>query len=196
MDDDRTAHSVVRLSNFRPVGLERGRSRPVEVLWWLAKIAFVQSALPWPMRLKAAILRSFGAKIGRGLYIRPRVNIHFPWKLTVGDDVWIGEGTTILNLEEVRLESDVALAHEVYIAAAGHDIRDPTFAYANAPVVVHSGAWIATRAYVGPGVTVGYGAVVAAMACVVKDVPDASIVAGVPAAVIGQRAIIGAGGGK
>tara|TARA_R100000365_G_C2747960_1_gene78494 strand:+ start:1100 stop:1678 length:579 start_codon:yes stop_codon:yes gene_type:complete len=181
--------SEVKLADFTPEGLDRGRSRVVEGMWWLAKLAFIQSGFPWPMSFKRQILRAFGAKVGRGFYIRPGVNIHFPWKFVAGENVWVGEGTVILNLEPVTLEDNVALAHEVYIAAAGHDIRDARFRYANRPVVVRSGAWLATRAYVGPGVTVGRGAVVAAGAVAVSDVPAWSVVGGVPARVIGQRRI-------
>ena len=179
----------VQLSRFRPDGLERGRGRTIEILWWLAKLAFIQSGFPWPMSFKRWLLIRFGAKVGDGLYIRPRVNIHFPWKLICGDNVWIGEGTVILNLEPVTLEHDVALAHEVYIAAAGHDVTDEYFRYANAPVIVRSGAWLATRAFVGPGVEVGRGSVVSAGAVVVKNVEPGAIVAGVPAKVIGKRII-------
>ncbi|MER7796461.1 putative colanic acid biosynthesis acetyltransferase [Microbacterium sp. NPDC096154] len=181
--------ATVQLGAFAPGDFDRGRSRPTEVLWWLAKLAFIQSPFPWPMRFKSGLLRAFGASVGVRLYIRPRVNIHFPWKLDVGNDVWIGEGTTILNLEKVTIEHDVALAHEVYIAAAGHDVRDPRFSYANAPVRISTGSWIATRAYVGPGVHIGKGAVVGACACVTKDVPAESIVVGVPARVIGRRVL-------
>lgn len=177
----------IDLSQFRPTGLDRGRGRTTEILWWVVKLCFIQSSFPWPMRFKRAILRAFGATIGSGFYIRPRVNIHFPWKLTCGDNVWIGESTTILNLEQVELESNVALAHEVYIAAAGHDVNDPLFSYANAPVLVQTGAWLATRSYVGPGVTVGRGAVLAAGAVAVRDVDDWTIVGGVPAKKIGKR---------
>ena len=103
--------------------------------------------------------------------------------------MWIGEGTTILNLEPVLLENDVALAHEVYIAAASHDVTDPNFRYANAPVTIRSGAWLATRAFIGPGVIVGNGAVVAACSVVVRDVDPFRIVAGSPARVVGERKI-------
>src|SRR4051794_12417640 len=121
------------LSRFRGSSLDRGRPRQVEAMWWLVKLAIVQSPLPWPSSVRCAALRLFGAKIGRNVYIRPRVNVHFPWKLRVGHNVWIGEATTLLNLEPITLHSNSALAHEVYLAAAGHDISSPTFEYANAP---------------------------------------------------------------
>ena len=178
---------TVQLADFRPVGLARGRSRGVEICWWLTKLAFIQAGFPWPMRFKRWLLIRFGAQIGRGFYIRPRVNIHFPWKLVCGDNVWIGEGTVILNLEPVTLENNVALAHEVFVAAAGHDIRDPSFGYENPPRGVKEGAWLATRCYVGPGVIVGRSAVVAAGAVVTKHVGDGLVVGGVPAREIGRR---------
>ena len=161
----------------------------MEIIWYLTKLAFIQSSLPWPSSVKAAVLRRFGARVGKRLYLRPGVNIHFPWRLTIGNDVWIGDRCTILNLAPVVLEDDVALAHEVYLAAAGHDIASPTFAYANRPIRVRSGTWIATRAFIGPGVVVGEHAVVAAGAAVVHDVDPWSIVGGVPARKIGARRI-------
>jgi len=191
-DGSDAGSDIVRLAAFTPGRFDRGRPRAFEVLWWIFKLLFIQSGFPWPMGFKAAVLRAFGARVGRRLYIRPRVNIHFPWKLAIGDDVWIGEGTTILNLERVVLEHDVALAHEVYIAAAGHDVHDPAFGYANEPVTIQAGTWLATRAFIGPGVNVGRGSVVAAGAVVVKDVPAGSIVAGAPARVIGARHLRGA----
>lgn len=186
--------SRIDLSRFSTAGFVRGRSKSFEIVWYLAKLTFIQSSVPWPNAFKAVVLRVFGARVGRGLYLRPGVNIHFPWRLSVGDNVWIGDRCTILNLEPVVLADNVALAHEVYLAAAGHDVSSPTFAYANRPITVRSGAWIATRAYVGPGVTIGEHAVVAAAAAVVKDVDDWSIVAGVPARVIGRRRLDGGPG--
>lgn len=178
---------TVDLSKFTTEGHDRGRGTLTLVLWWLTKIAFIQSRLPWPSGFRRLLLVAFGAKIGQGFYIRPSVNIHFPWRLTIGNNVWLGEGSTILNLAEVKIEDNVAIAHEVYIAAAGHSISDEHFAYSNQPVIVEAGAWLATRSYVGPGVVVGRGAVVAAGAVVVSDVAAGAIVGGVPARQIGRR---------
>lgn len=179
----------IRLARFSPGEFDRGRGRAVEAMWWIAKVLFIQSNVPWPMGMKRALLRMFGAQVGKGLYIRSRVNIHFPWKLSIGNDVWIGEGTTILNMDRVTIESDVAIAHEVYIAAAGHDIRDPRFKYDNRPIRICRGAWLATRSFVGPGVTVNVGGVVAAGAVAVRDVMAWSVVAGVPAVKIADRVL-------
>jgi putative colanic acid biosynthesis acetyltransferase WcaF len=144
---------------------------------------------PVPMTAKAKLLRIFGAEVGVGLYIKPRVNIHFPWKLRVGDHCWIGEGCEILNMEPFVMGSHSALAHFVYVAAAGHDIRSPTMEYANRPIEVGVGSWIGTRAYLGPGVIVGRYAVVGAGSVVVKQVPDGTVVGGTPARPIGNREI-------
>jgi putative colanic acid biosynthesis acetyltransferase WcaF len=180
---------LIRLDRFTSAGLQRGRPVGVEVAWLLVKRVFFASSLPWPAPLKAALLRGFGARVGVGLYLRPRVNIHFPWKLELGDHCWIGEGCEILNLEPFTMGDHSALAHFVYVAAAGHDVHSPTMAYANAPVHIGTGAWIGTRAFLGAGTRIGDYAVVAAGAVVVKDVPDRAVVAGVPATFVKERTI-------
>ena len=94
-----------------------------------------------------------------------------------------------MNLEEVVLEDHVALAHDVYLAAAGHDVSSPTMAYKNQPIVVKEGTWIDTRVLIAPAITIGPNAVVAAGVVVTKDVPESSIVGGKPAKEIGKRLI-------
>ena len=59
------------------------------------------------------LLRAFGARIGRGLYIRPRVNIHFPWKLSVGDHCWIGDRCELLSMAPIAIGSHTSLGHDV-----------------------------------------------------------------------------------
>jgi len=189
MVEPRMQTPAIDLGTFDSSSLDRERSRPFEVLWWLFKLVFIQSAFPWPPSFKRLILIAFGAKIGRHVNLRPGINIHFPWKLRLGDNVWIGDRCTILNLEPVTMQSNSALAHEVYLAAAGHDITSPTFSYANKPITICSGAWIGTRAYIGPGVTVNEHAVVAAGSVVTKDVEAWQVVGGVPAKRISTRNI-------
>ena len=71
------------------------------VLWVVVSGLFFQTWFPWPSGLKVGLLRVFGARIGSGTVIKPRVTIKYPWKLEVGDHVWIGEQAWIDNLDQV-----------------------------------------------------------------------------------------------
>ncbi|WP_200270378.1 DapH/DapD/GlmU-related protein [Luteolibacter pohnpeiensis] len=145
------------------------------------------SPLPWPGTLKVKILRMFGAKIGVGFKIQPRVAIHFPWKFEVGDHCWLGQRCEILNFEPVVFEDQVALAHDVYIATGNHDYTDHTMPYMNKPTRICRGSWVATRVFIGPGVEIGEHSVLGAGSVVTKSVPPWSIVSGNPGQVIKQR---------
>jgi len=173
--------STRRLAGFTGAGYDKGRPAAVQALWLLISGLIV---VRWwcPVPLRTAILRAFGARIGSGVLIRHGVRIHWPWKLTVGDDCWIGEGVWILNLEPVTLGHDVCLSQEVLLCTGSHDRRSPTFEFDNAPIVVEDGAWVAARATVLRGVTVGRNAVVGATALVVADVPEGAVITAAPGA--------------
>ncbi|MBY6539483.1 putative colanic acid biosynthesis acetyltransferase [Rhodococcus sp. BP-349] len=132
-----------------------------------------------PMPVRLGILRSFGARIGTGVVIRHRVRVHWPWKLTVGADSWIGEGAWILNLEPVTIGHDTCVSQDVLLCTGSHDRTSPTFEFDNAPIVIGDHVWIAVRATVLRGVTVHDGAVVGACTLVTRDVPtDTTVHAG------------------
>lgn len=152
--------TVRDLSRFSGVGYDKGRSLPVQALWILTSSLFMSAA--FPQRVRPHILRLFGARVGRGVVIRKGVDIHWPWKLIVGDNVWIGVRAYILNLELVTLESNVCISQEVLLCTGSHDVRSPTFEYANSPILIKSGAWICARAIVLKGVTVGESVVIPA----------------------------------
>jgi putative colanic acid biosynthesis acetyltransferase WcaF len=177
-------------SKFNPLnGLVRGRSRLIEALWCVVRAGVFMSSLPWPCFFKRRLLILFGAKIGKGFYIRPRVCIHFPWKLEVGDYCWIGDDCGLLNLESVRLGNHVAIAHRVYIATGNHDFTDSAMAYRNSSITIHDGAWVASCAFIGPGVVLGEHCVVAAGAIVTKSVEPWTVVKGNPAVKVGVRVL-------
>jgi putative colanic acid biosynthesis acetyltransferase WcaF len=163
------------------VGLDRGAPKWKEMLWYLLKCFFFLSPLPWPNRLQIAILRAFGAKVGSGVNIKPRVNIHFPWKLSIGNNSWLGEELFILNFEPVTIGDDCCLSQRVFLCTGNHDFRDPTFAFRNEPIEIKRGAWIGAQSFVGPGVTVGAEAVVTAGSVVTGDLPENFICSGNPA---------------
>lgn len=170
-----------RLDQFDPrLGLDRGRSKPCEMLWYLMKCFFFLSPLPWPTRLKCCILRWFGAKVGVGVNIKPRVNIHFPWKLELGDWCWIGEEVFILNFEPITIGAHVCVSQRAFLCGGNHDFRDPTFRYRNGPITVEDGAWVGAQVFVAPGVTIGNHTVITAASVVTHDQPSGMICSGSP----------------
>lgn len=159
-----------RLENFTGAGYDKGRPKSVQALWILASSLIVERI--WcPPALRVEVLRIFGAKIGQRVLIRQGVRVHWPWKLVVGDDVWIGVDAWLLNLEPIVVGSDVCISQGTFICTGSHDARSSSLEFDNAPIHIHDGAWIAARATVLRGVTVGKDALVGATALVVKDVP-------------------------
>lgn len=139
-------------------------------VWVLAGQGLVRQV--WlPARARIALLRAFGARIERGVLIRHDVRIHWPWKLTIGADSWIGVGVWILNLEPVHIGHDVCISQDVMLCTGSHRADDPSFEYDNAAIWIEDGAWIAVRATILRGVRVGAGAVVGATTLVFRDVP-------------------------
>jgi putative colanic acid biosynthesis acetyltransferase WcaF len=131
--------------------------------------------------LKVAVLRSFGAKIGVRVVIRSRVNITFPWKLEIGDHVWIGDEVLILSLERVVIGSNVCISQRAFLCTGSHDFAKETFDLITRPLTIGDGCWIGAQAFVGPGVTMSPNSRCLAGAVVVKDVAAGTTVGGVPA---------------
>ena len=159
-----------RLAQFTGRGYDKGRGLPVCALWAFVAEPLQRSVL-CPPRLRVALLRAFGATIGSGTLVRHDVRIHWPWKLTIGDHCWVGVGAWLLNLEDITLGDDVCVSQQAMLCTGSHRMDDPAFEYDNGPIVIRDGAWIAVRATVLRGVTVGEDAVVGATALAARDVP-------------------------
>jgi putative colanic acid biosynthesis acetyltransferase WcaF len=150
------------------------------VFWGLAHPLFRLSPRPcfgW----RRFLLRSFGAKIGRSVHVYPSASIYFPWNLEAGDESAIGEGALIYNLGRVILGQRVTISHRAHLCAGTHDHTKPDFPLLRPPITIGPEAWICADAFVGPGVTVGEGAIVGARAVAMKDVKPWTIVIGNPA---------------
>jgi len=168
-------------------GLNRGRPRWVEACWYLWKCLLFLTPWPYPSSFKRGVLRWFGARIGRGVVIKPRVNIHFPWKLTIGDSTWIGEEVFILNFEPVTIGAHCCISQRAFLCTGNHDFRKPEFPFRNEPITVEDGAWVGAQAFVGPGVTIGTEAVITAGTAVTRNQPARMVCGGNPCAPIKHR---------
>lgn len=133
------------------------------------------------------LLRCFGAKLGKRCHVLPSCRIWQPWKLTMGDDSCLSERVDCYSVAQITLGGNVIVSQDVFLCGASHDIASRTMDLTFAPITIGNNAWVAARAFIAPGVTVGEGAVVGACSVVTHDVPPWTVVAGNPAAVIKQR---------
>ncbi|MEO5714664.1 MAG: WcaF family extracellular polysaccharide biosynthesis acetyltransferase [Luteolibacter sp.] len=172
---------MIELSKFNNDTFFRGAPKWKEASWWIVRSLLFAPWFPVPSAVKVAALRCFGAKVGEGVVIRSRVNITFPWKLEIGDQVWIGDEVMILSLERVKIGSNVCVSQRAFLCTGSHDFRKETFDLITGPIVIGDGCWIGAQAFVGPGVTFGESSRCLAGAVVVKDVAAGSTVGGVPA---------------
>lgn len=172
---------MIRLKGYHTAGFERGASRLKEGLWVLVRMVFFQSAFPWPSSIRRRLLRAFGATVGEGVVIRSRVNFTFPWRISIGDHVWIGDEVMILSLAEVGIGSNSCISQRAFLCTGSHDFSRESFDLITRPIVIGEGCWVGAQAFVGPGVTFGASSRCLAGAVVARDVAPGSTVAGVPA---------------
>lgn len=163
------------LGAFTGAGYRKGRPLVVQAMWLLIS-GLVLTRWWCPNRLRIATLRLFGASVGRGVLVRHNVKIHWPWKLTIGDDSWIGEGVWILNLEPVTIGANTCLSQQVLLCTGSHDRRSPSFEFDNGPISIGDHVWVAARACVLRGVVIGDGVTVGAGALLSRDVPSGQTV--------------------
>ena len=129
----------------------------------------------------------FGAKIGKHVLIRPGVSVTYPWNLTIGDYVWIGDNVILYSVAEISIGSHSVISQEAYLCAGTHDYRDVSFPFVSAPIQVADECWIAARVFIGPGVKIGHAAVIGAGSIVMKDVDPLAIMVGNPAKFVRKR---------
>ena len=123
----RSSLRPMKLEGYTVGAFDRGAPRWKEALWVLVKACFFLNAWPWPSALRVALLRAFGAKIGRGVVIRSFVNITYPWRFEAGDFVWLGDEVEILSLAPVVLESNVCISQRAFLCTGSHAFRAPGF---------------------------------------------------------------------
>ena len=159
------------------------------LLWHFTNAWLFNSYAPLPSSLKVRLLRLFGARVGQGVLIKPAVNIKYPWLLTIGHHVWIGEQVWIDNLTHVTIDNNVCLSQGAMLLTGNHNYQKPTFDLLVRPIVLEAGAWVGARATVCPGVRLHTHAVLAAGSVATRDLAAYTIYQGNPAVAVRQRTI-------
>jgi putative colanic acid biosynthesis acetyltransferase WcaF len=174
----------MQLRGYTIGDFDRGAPRWKEALWQVVKALIFLSALPFPSLIYVALLRVFGAKVGEGVVIRSRLDVSYPWRLSLGDHVWLGEEVKILSLAPVTIESDCCISQRAFLCTGSHAFHSADFHLVTKPIVIRARSWIAAGAFVAPGVAVGPDSMVRAGAVVLADVPPQTMVQGNPATAV------------
>jgi len=177
----------VNLSSYSATSFDRGASKVREAIWLFVSLILFRLC-PFSLSpLKRVVLRAFGARVGTGVVIKPQVKITFPWKLTIGDQVWLGEECWLLNLERIVIGNNVSISQRAFLCTGSHDYKSSSFDLIVKPIRVEDGSWIGAGCWVGPGVTIGAHAVLTAGSVAGKNLESNGIYGGNPAQFLRPR---------
>ena len=163
------------------------RNRLARVAWgivWLVLARFTPPPLHGWRRL---VLRAFGAKVGRGARVHGSAAIWLPVNLELGDQALIGPGVRLYNQGRITIGPRTVISQRAHICASTHDVSDPHFQLVLRPVTIGAQCWVAAEAFVGPGVVMGDGAVLAARGALFGPAEGGMIYRGNPAAPVKPR---------
>ncbi len=163
-------------------------NRAERTLWALVYFTLFRTSPRPAHKFRVFLLRMFGGKVHWTAHPYPTSRIWLPRNLTMGAHACLGGGAECYNVERIELQERAVISQGAFLCGATHDFNDEAFPLVAKPITVEKRAWVAARAYVGPGTVVHEGAVVGANACAYKDVPAWVVVGGNPAVVIGHRA--------
>jgi putative colanic acid biosynthesis acetyltransferase WcaF len=169
--------------------IDIGASRVKQLSWYLVNILFFKNPFNIFSSLKAALLRSFGAELGKGVVIKPSVNIKFPWKLRIGNHSWIGEEVWIDNLSEVVIGNNVTLSQGCLLLTGSHNHASTRFDFLSLPIVLEDGVWIGAKAVVAGGITCYTHSILGIHAVAERDLDAYTIYKGNPAIPVMIRTI-------
>ena len=139
--------------------------------------------------LKTSLLRAFGAKVGKGVVVKPKVNIKYPWKLIIGNHCWIGEQVWIDNLAEVTIGNNVCISQGAFLLCGNHNYKKVTFDLMVSPISIKEGAWVGARAVVCPGAVLKENSVLSISSVLKGTTEKNKIYSGNPAIILKERTI-------
>ena len=180
--------SKIDLSKFDNAWYDTGAGVFKRTVWYFVNAIFFNSAFP-VNSIKVALLKLFGCKAGKNVIIKPYVNIKYPWKLIIGNNVWVGESVWIDNLAPVLLSDHVCLSQGAFLLCGNHNYKKESFDLIVKEIKLEEGVWIGARAIVCPGVVCCSHAMLTVGSVASKNLDAYMIYSGNPAVKIRERTI-------
>jgi putative colanic acid biosynthesis acetyltransferase WcaF len=180
------AHPVIQLANAGRGNFVSRRGKLIQIAWFVIEACIINSRLMPLPGMRAALLRLFGAKIGRRCRFLHPIRVKYPWNLEVGDDSWFGEDVWIYNQELIRIGSNVCISQGTFLTSGSHQVST-NMDLRVAPILIEDGAWVSSKCVVQMGVTIGQSAVVTPLSVVSQSLDAGGIYGGNPCRFIKQR---------
>ncbi len=191
MSNDSTIQEKIQtdLSKYDNSWYNTGAGKIKMAFWYFVNVLFFMNPLNPISSVKVLLLRLFGAKIGRGVVIKPSVNIKYPWLLEIGDNSWIGERVWIDNLAKVKIGKNCCLSQGSMLLCGNHNYKKSTFDLVVLPIVLEDGAWVGAMSTVCPGVSLKTHAILSVDSVATETLQAYSLYKGNPAVKIRDRKI-------
>jgi putative colanic acid biosynthesis acetyltransferase WcaF len=131
----------------------------------------------------------FGAKVGKGVHIYPKVEIWAPWNLVIGDETGIANGVKLYSQGNIIIGKRVVISQGAHLCTGTHNFNKKGFPLITKPITIGDQAWLAAEVFVHPGITIGEGAVIGARSVVTKSISPWMVSAGFPCVELKKRVI-------
>jgi putative colanic acid biosynthesis acetyltransferase WcaF len=177
----------VDLSTFNNIHFDHGAAKWKILLWYLINPILFRNPLVLSSGFKGSLLRMFGAKIGKGVVLKPGILIKYPWKLQIDDHAWIGENVWIDNLDITHISSHCCISQGAMLLTGSHNYRSASFDLITGPILLEEGVWIGAKAVVCPGVQCGKYSVLTVGSIATENLLENQIYQGNPAVIKRSR---------
>jgi len=179
----------VDLGTFTNFEFQVDASKFKRLVWYIVNTIIFETAVFPSNHFKVWLLKLFGAKAGNGIVIKPKVNIKYPWKLVLGNNVWIGENVWIDNLDQINIGDNVCISQGVLLLCGNHNYKLTTFDLITKPIIIEDGCWIGAKSIVCGGVICKSHSILSVGSVATNDLDAYSIYQGNPAIKIRDRII-------
>ena len=136
---------------------------------------------------RTLILKLFGAKIGKNAHIYASARIWAPWNLEIGEHSILGPKVDCYNQGKIIIGDHTVISQKSYLCASSHDYKIYNFPLILKPITIEDQVWIAADAFIGPGVKISQGSVIAARSSVFTNIDPWVVAGGNPANYIKDR---------
>ena len=178
-------------ANRHPVNRHRASfslgNKLLRVIWGTTWLLLGRFSPPPMWGWRRLLLCAFGARIGRGARVYGSTRIWLPSNLTLGNGALIGRRVNLYNQGTIRIGRHSVISQDASLCASSHDVEAPGFPLVTRPIAIGDNVWIAAEAFVGPGVTIGDGAVLGARGVAMRPLEPWIYYSGNPAAKLRDR---------